>query len=182
MAELTIVFRLRFAVALSAAICILLVAAASNADATSARAEYIVQMDEGTSPALGKRFVRALGGRVTSPTLRVINGFGASLERRAARRLARRHGVKAVSPNRAMAQSAADTSGGYTCPVTDATTTRRQVGAERRPGLRGPDPECGQPHRPAFPPGHPRRLSVVPRDGSWCGRRGDRHRHRRRSP
>jgi serine protease AprX len=122
MAELTIVFRLRFAVALSAAICLLLVAGASNADARSARAEYIIQMDEGTTPALGKRFVRALGGRVTSPTLRVINGFGASLERRAARRLARRHGVKAVSPNHAMAHSAADTSGGYTCPVTAATT------------------------------------------------------------
>ncbi len=123
MAELTIVFRLRFAVALTAAICILLVAGAANADATSARAEYIVQMDEGASPAAGKRLVRTLGGRVTSPTLRVINGFGASLEPGAAKRLARRHGVKAVSRNRATAQSAADTSGGYTCPVTDATTT-----------------------------------------------------------
>ncbi len=123
MAELTIVFRLRFAVALTAAICILLVVGAANADATSARAEYIIQMDEGTSPAAGKRLVRTLGGRVTSPTLRVINGFGASLEPGAAKRLARRHGVKAVSPNRAMAHSAADTSGGYTCPVTDATTT-----------------------------------------------------------
>jgi serine protease AprX len=123
MAELTIVFRLRFAVALTAAICILLVVGAANADATSARAEYIIQMDEGTSPAAGKRLVRTLGGRVTSPTLHVINGFGASLEPGAAKRLARRHGVKAVSPNRAMAHSAADTSGGYTCPVTDATTT-----------------------------------------------------------
>ena len=123
MAELNIVFRLRFAVALSAAICLLLIVGASSAESTPARAEYIVQMDEGTSAAEGKRRVRALGGRVTSPTLQVINGFGASLERRAARRLARRHGVKAVSRNRAMAQSAADTSGGYTCPVTDATTT-----------------------------------------------------------
>jgi serine protease AprX len=123
MAELTIVFRLRFAVALTAAICVLLVAGASNADATAVRAEYIVQMDEGTSPAVGKRLVRALGGRVTSPTLRVINGFGASLKRSAAKRLARHRGVKALSRNRAMAQSAADTSGGYTCPVTDATTT-----------------------------------------------------------
>ena len=51
MAELTIVFRLRFAVALSAAICLLLVVGASYAEATPARAEYIVQMDEGTSSA-----------------------------------------------------------------------------------------------------------------------------------
>ena len=79
MAELTIVFRLRFAVALAAAVCLLLAVAASNADATgarAARAEYIVQMDRGASPAAGKRLVRRFGGRVTSPTLRVINGFG----------------------------------------------------------------------------------------------------------
>src|SRR5918993_2883404 len=126
MAELTIVFRLRFAVALTAAVCLLLVFTAGDAGATQARYEYIVQMDRGTSPAAGKRLVRKLGGRVTSPTLRVINGFGASLNRKAARRLARHRGVKAVSPNRAMAQSASDTSGGYTCPVTDATTTAAQ--------------------------------------------------------
>ena len=122
MAELTIVFRLRFAVALTAAICLLLVAGASNADARAARAEYIVQMDKGASPTAGKRLVRRLGGRVTSPTLRVINGFGAALTRKTATRLRRHRGVKAVSRNRAMAQSASDTSGGYTCPVTDATT------------------------------------------------------------
>jgi len=122
MAELTIVFRLRFAVALTAAICLLLVATAADVNATGARAEYIVQMDKGTSPAAGKRLVRKLGGRVTSPTLRVINGFGAALTRRAAARLRHHPGVKAISRNRAMAQSAADTSGGYTCPVTDATT------------------------------------------------------------
>jgi len=122
MAELTIVFRLRFAVALSAAICLLLAASASNADATRTRAEYIVQMDKGRSPSAGKRLVRALGGRVTSPTLRVINGFGARLNRRAAVRLRRHRGVRAVSLNRAMAASASDLSGGYTCPATDATT------------------------------------------------------------
>ncbi len=130
MAEHTIVFRLRFAVALSAAICLLLVAGAFNANATPARAEYIVQMDKGTSPAAGKRLVRRFGGRVTSPTLRVINGFGASLSKRAAKRLALRRGVKAVTRNRAMAQSASDTSGGYTCPVTDATT----IAAKSAPG------------------------------------------------
>jgi serine protease AprX len=124
MAELTIVFRLRFAVALAAAVCIFLAVSVSvsRADATAARAEYIIQMDQGTSPAVGKRLVRRLGGRVTSPTLRVINGFGAALTRKAARRLERRRGVKAVTRNHAMASSTTDTSGGYTCPVTDATT------------------------------------------------------------
>jgi serine protease AprX len=130
MAELTIVFRLRFAVALSALICLLLVAGASTANATPARAEYIVQMDKGTKPAAGKRLVRAFGGRVTSPTLRVINGFGASLSKRAAKRLARGRGVKRVSLNVRMAASSTDTSGGYSCPVTDATT----IAAKPAPG------------------------------------------------
>ena len=85
MAELTIVFRLRFAVALAAAVCIFLAFTVARADATAARAEYIVQMDKGTSPAAGKRLVRRLGGRVTSPTLRVINGFGAALNKKAVR-------------------------------------------------------------------------------------------------
>src|SRR4051794_19170756 len=79
MAELNIVFRLRFAVALGAAICTLLAVGALNANAAPAKGEYIVQMQKGTSPAAGKRLVRTFGGRVTSPTLRVINGFGAKL-------------------------------------------------------------------------------------------------------
>jgi serine protease AprX len=124
MTELTIVFRLRFAVALSAAICLLLFAGSLTARAASpTTGEYIVQMKKGTTPAAGKRLVRVLGGRVTSPTLRVINGFGAKLSRRAAQRLRHRRGVKSVSLNTGMTASAADTSGGYTCPTTDATTT-----------------------------------------------------------
>jgi serine protease AprX len=125
MAELTIVYRLRFAVALAAAICLLLVAGSLTARAASPHksGEYIVQMKKGTTPAAGKRMVRALGGRVTSPTLRVINGFGAKLTRGAAKRLRHRRGVKAVSLNVGMKASALDTSGGYTCPVADATTT-----------------------------------------------------------
>jgi serine protease AprX len=123
MAELTIVFRLRFAVALTAAVCILLAVTVARADATTARAEYIVQMDQGTSPSAGKRMVRRLGGRVTSPTLRVINGFGAALTKKAVRRLRRHRGVKAISLNSGMEASTTDLSGGYTCPVTDATTT-----------------------------------------------------------
>jgi serine protease AprX len=123
MAELNIVFRLRFAVALTAAFCLLFGATTLKASAAPAGAEYIVQMDKGTSPAAGKRLVRAFGGRVTSPTLRVINGFGASLSRPAAARLKRHRGVKQVSLNAQMAMSSTDTSGGYSCPVTDATTT-----------------------------------------------------------
>jgi serine protease AprX len=149
MAELTIVFRLRFAVALSAAICLLLVAGASNANAAPARAEYIVQMDKGTSPAAGKRLVRAFGGRVTSPTLRVINGFGASLKRRAAKRLARHRGVKRVSLNVRMAASSTDTSGGYSCPVTDATTIASKAapgpGRDWDPSLLNTYPRLAQP-------------------------------------
>jgi serine protease AprX len=122
MAELTIVFRLRFAVALAAAVCLFPAVSASKADASGTRAEYIVQMDKGTSPAAGKRLVRRLGGRVTSPTLRVINGFGAALSRKAVVRLKRHRGVKAVSLNRGLKASNTDTSGGYACPVTDATT------------------------------------------------------------
>ena len=124
MAEYTIVFRLRFAVALGATTLLLLFAVGSvNADAAPARAQYIVQMKKGVKPAAGKRLVRRLHGRVTSKTLRVINGFGARLTRKAARRLRHHRGVKAVSLNRGMTFSAADTSGGYSCPVTDATTT-----------------------------------------------------------
>jgi serine protease AprX len=123
MAELTIVFRLRFAVALTAAVCIFLAVTVAGADAAPTRGEYIVQMDQGTSPSAGKRLVRRLGGRVTSPTLRVINGFGAALTKKAVLKLRRHRGVRAVSLNRGMEASTTDVSGGYTCPTTDATTT-----------------------------------------------------------
>jgi serine protease AprX len=122
MAELTIVFRLRFAVALTAAICLLLVFVAGDAGASQTRAEYIVQMDRGTSPAAGKRLVRTLGGRVTSGSLRLINGFGASLSKKAAARLRKHPRVKSISLNTRMMASATDVSGGYTCPTADATT------------------------------------------------------------
>jgi serine protease AprX len=130
MAELTIVFRLRFAVALAAAVCIVLAFSVARADAIATRGEYIVQMKKGASPAAGKRLVRRLGGRVTSPTLRVINGFGAALSKKAVRKLRRHRGVKAVSLNRGMEASATDVSGGYACPTTDATT----VPAKAAPG------------------------------------------------
>ena len=149
MAELTIVFRLRFAVALTAAICLLLAATAFKANAAPAGAEYVVQMEKGASPAAGKRLVRAFGGRVTSPTLRVINGFGASLSKRAAARLERHRGVKRVSLNLRMAQSASDTSGGYSCPVADATTVASKAapgpGREWEPSLLNTYPRLAQP-------------------------------------
>src|SRR5688572_27970884 len=105
MAELTIVFRLRFVVALTAAVCLLLVFIAGDAGATQARDETFVQMGRAASPAAGKRLVRTHGGRVTSPTLRVINGFGASLSRKAAALRSKHPRVKSISRNSRMAMS-----------------------------------------------------------------------------
>jgi serine protease AprX len=104
MAELTIVFRLRFAVAVTAAICLLLGFYARDAQA-EATGEYIVQMAPGSSPADGKRLVERLGGDVTSPTLSVINGFGAALTGDDAARLAAADDVHAVSPNGSVSPS-----------------------------------------------------------------------------
>ena len=106
MAELTIVFRLRFAVALTIGVCLILAFHVSNA-ASQSRGEYIVQMAPGSSPADGKRLVERLGGSVTSPTLSIINGFGASLTPEDAASLAADGGVHAVSPN-GSASSTAD--------------------------------------------------------------------------
>jgi serine protease AprX len=121
MAEQTIVFRLRFAVALTLALALLLVF--STRDAWGA--EYIVQMEAGSAPSEGAALAERLGGRVTSPELEVINGFGADLDAEAAARLAASPGVHAVSPNAGVTASSdmdADESGGYRCPETDATT------------------------------------------------------------
>jgi serine protease AprX len=121
MAELTIVFRLRFAVALALALVLLLAVHARDAWG----AEYIVQMDAASSPSEGVELVERLGGHVTSPELEVINGFGASLDQDAAARLDASPGVHAVSPNAGVTASSdmdADESGGYRCPDADATT------------------------------------------------------------
>ena len=98
MAELTIVFRLRFAVALSVALCLLFAVASQEAWAAPQR-EYIVQMEQDEAPEAGMRLVERLGGTVTSPALTVINGFGAVLSHADAERLAASAGVHAVSPN-----------------------------------------------------------------------------------
>jgi serine protease AprX len=124
MAELTIVFRLRFAVALSAATCLLLVFAAGKAWAAD---EYIVQMETGSTPAQGQQLVQALGGTVTTAELPVINGFGALLEDDAAEELGLNAMVKAVTLN-APTDAGGDTStttttsGNLRCPTTNATT------------------------------------------------------------
>jgi serine protease AprX len=127
MSELTIVFRLRFAVALSAALCLMLLFAARDAWAAD---EYIVQMDTGATPAQGQQMVQSLGGTVTTPALPVINGFGAVLEDDAAEELALSPVVKAVTLN-APTDSGTETtttSGNMRCPVTNATTRRNFYG------------------------------------------------------
>jgi serine protease AprX len=127
--QLTIVFRLRFAVALSAALCLLLVFAARDAYAAD---EYIVQMDAGSTPAQGQQIVHALGGSVTTPALPVINGFGAALEDDAAEELAVYPIVKAVTlnaPTDVGGDTTTTTSGNLRCPTTNATTRRNFFGA-----------------------------------------------------
>ena len=131
MAELKIVFRLRFAVALTLALTLAL--AVSARDAWSA--EYVVQMDARSAPTEGAALVERLGGRVTSPQLDVINGFGASLDPEDAAKLEGSPGVRAVSPNAGVMTSShrtdEDTSGGYRCERADSTTRRA-----RRPKTR----------------------------------------------
>jgi serine protease AprX len=124
MAELTIVFRLRFAVALTVALGLLLVLQARDASALDdGAAEYIVQMESGYTPAQGEQIVVAeLGGQVTTPDLPVINGFGAMLEDDAAEELENRASVRDVTLNSSTTLGEETVSGGGRCPVADATT------------------------------------------------------------
>jgi serine protease AprX len=135
MAELPIVFRLRFAVALAVALGLLLCLNARDAWG----AEYIVQMEAGAGPSDGAALVERLGGRVTSPELEVINGFGASLDTEDAVELEATARVRAVTPNGGVMTSShrtdEETSGGYRCPTTDASTqVPRRVKAYRGRG------------------------------------------------
>jgi serine protease AprX len=127
MAELNIVFRLRFAVALTAAFSLLLIFSASKAWAAD---EYIGQMEPGATPAQGQQIVQALGGTVTTPELPVINGFGALLEDDAAEELETNATVKDVSLNAAtdVGDGSTTTSGNLRCPTTNATTRRNFFG------------------------------------------------------
>jgi serine protease AprX len=127
MAELTIVFRLRFAVAVAAALVVLLAIPAANAwSFETAASEYIVQMEPSATPAQGRQLVAELGGQVTSPELSVINGFGALLEDDVAEELANRTGVAAVTVNAVASSDPSDggegLSGGAACPAADSTT------------------------------------------------------------
>jgi serine protease AprX len=131
MAEITILFRLRFAVALTIALTLLLCFQARDALASShGPHEYIVQMDRGVSPVKGQRMAVKGGGVLTGPQIRIINGFAAMLSEKAARRLSHRRGVKAVSRNsRTDRPGAKASSSGYArCNPTDATTQVTNLG------------------------------------------------------
>ena len=140
MSELTIVFRLRFAVALSAALCMILVFAARDAFAEEGiPAEYIVQMEPGVAPSQGQQVVADLGGQSTTGDVPVINGFGAVLQDDAAEELVNTPGVHAVTPNSATAPEPAATvpapnnstaaSGGLRCALSDAGTVPSRLGS-----------------------------------------------------
>jgi serine protease AprX len=127
MAELTIVFRLRFAVALTVALSLVLAFQARDAFAQDADAsEYIVQMESYATPSQGQQIVAELGGQVTTPELPVINGFGAMLADDVAEELENRPSVREVTLNAATTNGTGtgeDTvSGGGRCPLADATT------------------------------------------------------------
>ena len=123
MAELTIVFRLRFAVALTVVLGLLLVLQAHDASALDDSAdEYIVQMESGYSPSQGEQIVAELGGQVTTPDLPAINGFGAMLQDDVAEELESRVSVRDVTLNSSTTLGDETVSGGGRCPVADATT------------------------------------------------------------
>jgi serine protease AprX len=123
MAELTIVFRLRFAVALTVALGLLLFMQARDASALDDSAdEYIVQMEPGYTPAQGEEIVAELGGQVTTPDLPVINGFGAMLQDDVAEELESRASVRDVTLNTATTLGDETVSGGGRCPTANATT------------------------------------------------------------
>jgi len=140
MSELTIVFRLRFAVAVSAALCLVFVFAARDAFAEEGiPAEYIVQMEPGVTPSQGQQVVADLGGQLTTGEVPVINGFGAVLQDDAAEELVNTPGVHAVTPNSVTAPEPAATvpapnnataaSGGLRCALSDAGTVPSRLGS-----------------------------------------------------
>jgi serine protease AprX len=122
--QLTIVFRLRFAVALTILFTLAVAFQARDAVALDdTAAEYIVQMEAGATPAQGQQMVVELGGQVTSPELPVINGFGAVLEDDAAEELESRSSVREVTLNASTSIGGDETvSGGGRCPLANATT------------------------------------------------------------
>ena len=105
MAELNIVFRLRFAVALTAAFSLLLVFSASKAcgGATSTSSRWT-----GAHPREGEADRPGAGRPRDPPSCAVINGFGAVLEDDAAEELETNAAVKDVSLNAATAGRGGD--------------------------------------------------------------------------
>jgi serine protease AprX len=87
--------RIRWSVGFLAAV---IAAVLSAAPAQAARQSVIVQVEPGANPSAAMGAVRRLGGTTSKP-IPVIRGFGAELSGRAARRLARRSDVRAVTPN-----------------------------------------------------------------------------------
>jgi serine protease AprX len=114
---LAIRYRLRFAVAITMAALLLLTVGArvSHAQTTGTTSEYIVEMQAGYTPTQGRDIVAELGGQVTTPTLPVINGFGAMLDDESADELSARPGVASVTMNTDLGGDNA-TSGGGRCP------------------------------------------------------------------
>ena len=130
MAEITITFRLRFAVALTIALSLILFFQTRDAFAAAGTQEYIVQMDPGFTPVQGQRLAVKEGGLLSGPRIPVINGFATLMNERAAKRLAHRRGVKAVSKNAPTnrSKSKAHASGYSRCAPTDATTVTTNLG------------------------------------------------------
>jgi serine protease AprX len=81
----------------------------SSSNGGHARADLIVQLEPHAKPGAVRAFVRRAGGRVTRD-LHLINAMGVRLDAQAGRRLARRPGVRQVSPNTRIAPTGIDAS------------------------------------------------------------------------
>ena len=139
--QITIVFRLRFAVALTILFTLLLFAFQARAAFAEegTPAEYIVQMEPGVAVAQGQQTAADLGGQLTTGEVPIINGFGAVLQDDAAEELVNTPGVHAVTPNSVTAPEPAATvpapnnataaSGGLQCGLSDAGTLPSRIGS-----------------------------------------------------
>jgi serine protease AprX len=102
-------------------------------DRPEKRAEVIVRMQPGESPAEGRRLVQYVGGKAISRDLPIINGFGAKMAAGDAVRVAHDPRVLAVSLNGSMQTESALLDGaagdaGDVCPASDATSSDVQYG------------------------------------------------------
>jgi serine protease AprX len=137
--EITIRYRLRFAVALTVtALLVLAWSARPSYAQTADTSEYIVQMDSSSTPADGRQIVADLGGQVTTPELPVINGFGATMTEEAADELSARQGVAAVTQNSDLGGDTA-ASGNARCP--EARIVRKTPRAKGNSANRNSEPK-----------------------------------------